>query len=46
MQIEVNGPDWSTISGAAKATAAITGAPFDFSASLVLQWGIAPRVEL
>ncbi|KAJ7903193.1 glycoside hydrolase superfamily [Mycena leptocephala] len=45
-EIEVNGPDWSTISSAAKATAAITDAPFDFSASLVLQWGLAPRVEL
>ncbi|KAJ7589457.1 glycoside hydrolase family 5 protein [Mycena floridula] len=34
-EIQVNGADWSTISAAAKSTAALTGA-FDFSASLAL----------
>ncbi|KAJ3911098.1 glycoside hydrolase family 5 protein [Lentinula edodes] len=35
-EIEVNGADWSTISGLADTTAAITNAAFDFSASLAL----------
>ncbi|KAJ7167988.1 glycoside hydrolase family 5 protein [Mycena filopes] len=35
-EIQVGGADWSTIQSAALATAALTGAPFDFSASLVL----------
>ncbi|KAJ3878441.1 glycoside hydrolase family 5 protein [Lentinula edodes] len=35
-EIEVNGADWSTISGLADITAAITNAAFDFSASLAL----------
>ncbi|KAF7362591.1 hypothetical protein MVEN_00607900 [Mycena venus] len=35
-EIQVNGADWSTISGASQSTAALTGAPFDFSASLTL----------
>ncbi|KAF7351808.1 hypothetical protein MVEN_01141700 [Mycena venus] len=35
-EIQVNGADWSTISGASQSTAALTGAPFDFSASLAL----------
>jgi mannan endo-1,4-beta-mannosidase len=36
MQIQVNGADWSTLASASKATAALTSAPFDFSASLAL----------
>ncbi|KAJ6449376.1 glycoside hydrolase family 5 protein [Mycena sanguinolenta] len=35
-EIQVNGADWSTISSASESTAALTGAPFDFSASLAL----------
>ncbi|KAJ6568629.1 glycoside hydrolase [Mycena capillaripes] len=35
-EIQVNGADWSTISSASLSTAALTGAPFDFSASLAL----------
>ncbi|KAJ7479277.1 glycoside hydrolase family 5 protein [Mycena latifolia] len=35
-EIQVNGADWSTLSGATLATAGLTGAPFDFSASLAL----------
>ncbi|KAJ3893878.1 glycoside hydrolase family 5 protein [Lentinula edodes] len=35
-EIEINGADWSTISGLADTTAAITNAAFDFSASLAL----------
>ncbi|KAJ7891079.1 glycoside hydrolase [Mycena leptocephala] len=34
--IQVNGADWSTISSASKSTAALTGAPFDFSGPLTL----------
>jgi mannan endo-1,4-beta-mannosidase len=36
IQIQVNGADWSTISSASKSTAALTGAPFDFSGPLTL----------
>ncbi|KAF8181936.1 hypothetical protein K438DRAFT_1601245, partial [Mycena galopus ATCC 62051] len=35
-EIQVNGADWSTLSTGAESTAALTGAPFDFSASLTL----------
>ncbi|KAJ7090625.1 hypothetical protein C8R44DRAFT_891797 [Mycena epipterygia] len=35
-EIQVNGADYSTIQGAAETTAGLTGAPFDFSASLAL----------
>ncbi|KAJ7246835.1 glycoside hydrolase family 5 protein [Mycena haematopus] len=35
-EIQVGGTDWSTISSAAESTDALTGAPFDFSASLAL----------
>ncbi|KAJ6462127.1 glycoside hydrolase family 5 protein [Mycena sanguinolenta] len=35
-EIQVNGADWSTISSASESTAALTEAPFDFSASLAL----------
>ncbi|KAJ7785265.1 glycoside hydrolase family 5 protein [Mycena maculata] len=35
-EIQVNGADWSTIESAAQATEELTGAPFDFSASLAL----------
>jgi mannan endo-1,4-beta-mannosidase len=35
-QIQVNGTDWGTLSSGSLATAKITGAPFDFSASLAL----------
>jgi mannan endo-1,4-beta-mannosidase len=36
IQIQVNGADWGTISAASQSAAALTGAPFDFSASLAL----------
>ncbi|KAF8877913.1 glycoside hydrolase superfamily [Infundibulicybe gibba] len=35
-EIQVNGADWSTISSASLSTAGLSGAPFDFSASLAL----------
>ncbi|KAK7033943.1 hypothetical protein VNI00_012570 [Paramarasmius palmivorus] len=35
-EIQVNGADWSTLSTGSKQTASLTGAPFDFSASLAL----------
>ncbi|KAJ7874393.1 glycoside hydrolase family 5 protein [Mycena leptocephala] len=35
-EIQVNGADWGTISSASQSTAALTSAPFDFSASLAL----------
>jgi hypothetical protein len=36
IQIQVNGADWGTISAASQSAAVLTGAPFDFSASLAL----------
>ncbi|KIK55227.1 glycoside hydrolase family 5 protein [Collybiopsis luxurians FD-317 M1] len=35
-EIQVNGPDWDTISSASETTAAISNAAFDFTASLAL----------